>query len=67
MNAVLALARVALIRFLRERSNLFFVFVFPLAIVLLVGATFGAGFTPTIVIVDEGATTVFAAVSARAS
>ena len=64
MSAVSALARVALIRFLRERSNLFFVFIFPLAIVLLVGATFGAGFTPEIVIVDEGDTALAADLAA---
>ncbi|MDX1450456.1 MAG: hypothetical protein R3246_15515, partial [Acidimicrobiia bacterium] len=31
---------------LRDRSNIFFVFIFPLALVLLIGAQFGAGFTP---------------------
>ena len=35
-------------RMLRERSNIFFVFIFPLALILLIGAQFGAGFKPTI-------------------
>jgi ABC-2 type transport system permease protein len=39
---VVAIAAMNVRRFLRERSNLFFVFVFPLAIVLLVGLQFGS-------------------------
>ena len=35
-------------RMLRERSNIFFVFIFPLAIVLLVGIQFGGSFAPVI-------------------
>lgn len=58
MTPVIALAKVALIRVLRERSTLFFVFVFPLLIVLMVGATFGGDFAPTVVVVDEGQTTL---------
>ena len=37
----LAIARAHPTRFLRERSNVFFVFVFPLMIVLLIGVAFG--------------------------
>jgi ABC-2 type transport system permease protein len=40
MRKVLAIGRVNTLRFLRERSNAFFVFVFPLLIVLLVGVVF---------------------------
>jgi ABC-2 type transport system permease protein len=35
-------------RMLRERSNIFFVFIFPIAIVLLVGVQFGGGFAPIV-------------------
>jgi ABC-2 type transport system permease protein len=44
----LAIAIVNTKRFLRERSNVFFVFIFPLLIVLLIGVAFGAGFDSTI-------------------
>lgn len=33
-------------RMLRERSNIFFVFIFPIAIILLIGAQFGGGVEP---------------------
>lgn len=45
---VLTIAGNALRRFFRERSNYFFVFVLPLAIIILIGAQFGGGFAPTI-------------------
>ncbi|HEX9847199.1 MAG TPA: ABC transporter permease [Acidimicrobiia bacterium] len=35
-------------RMLRERSNIFFVFIFPIAIVLLIGVQFGSGGRPPI-------------------
>jgi ABC-2 type transport system permease protein len=35
-------------RMLRERSNIFFVFVFPIGIILLIGAQFGGGVEPVI-------------------
>jgi ABC-2 type transport system permease protein len=41
MSCVLHIAGVELRRFLRDRSNLFFVFIFPLMLVLLIGAQFG--------------------------
>lgn len=37
------IARVELVRFLRDRSNIFFVFVFPLLLIALIGAQFGGG------------------------
>ena len=43
MTAVLAIAAVELRRFLRDKSNLFFVFIFPLMLILLLGSQFGAG------------------------
>ncbi|MEL7156602.1 MAG: ABC transporter permease [Actinomycetota bacterium] len=45
---VVAIAATNLRRFLRDRSNAFFVFVLPLGIVLLIGAQFGAGFEPRV-------------------
>ncbi len=40
--SVFVIAGVELRRFLRDRSNIFFVFIFPLVLVLLIGAQFGA-------------------------
>ncbi|MFO7777024.1 MAG: ABC transporter permease [Nitriliruptoraceae bacterium] len=37
-----ALVRVEVIRLLRDRSNLFFVFVFPLLLIIFIGAQFGS-------------------------
>lgn len=44
----LAIARTALKRLFRDRSNFFFVFILPIALVLLIGAQFGGGFTPVV-------------------
>ncbi len=41
MRPVLAIAGVELRRFFRDRSNIFFVFVFPLLLVVLIGSQFG--------------------------
>ena len=40
----------------RERSNIFFVFIFPLALILLIGAQFGGGVEPVVGIyaADDG-------------
>ena len=35
-------------RMIRERSNIFFVFIFPIALVLLIGVQFGGGFAPVV-------------------
>ena len=45
MRPVLAIAAVELRRFLRDRSNIFFVFIFPLVLVLVLGSQFGGGGT----------------------
>lgn len=42
------IARVNVKRMMRERSNIFFVFIFPIAIVLLVGLQFGGGVRPAL-------------------
>lgn len=43
MVTVWTIARTELTRLFRDRSNLFFVFVFPLLLVLVIGAQFGGG------------------------
>lgn len=45
---VFAIAASNIRRMLRERSNIFFVFVFPIAIILLIGAQFGGGVDPRV-------------------
>lgn len=44
----LAIAASNVRRMLRERSNIFFVFIFPIAIILLIGAQFGGGVDPRV-------------------
>ncbi|GAA6525968.1 ABC transporter permease [Intrasporangium sp. DVR] len=43
LRPVLALTGAELRRFLRDRSNIFFVFIFPLLLVVVIGAQFGSG------------------------
>lgn len=45
---VLAITGVNVRRMLRERSNIFFVFIFPIALILLIGAQFGGGVEPAV-------------------
>lgn len=56
MSAAVAIALVELRRFLRDRSNIFFVFIFPLMLVLLIGAQFGGSSGGSAVVVgpDSG-------------
>lgn len=49
----LAIALVDLKRMLRERSNIFFIFIFPIALVLLIGVQFGGGGQLTIGVSQE--------------
>lgn len=49
----LTIAWVALLRLVRDRSNIFFVFILPIGIILIIGAQFGGGFTPSFGIVVE--------------
>jgi ABC-2 type transport system permease protein len=46
-----AIAAVNLRRMLRDRSNIFFVFVFPMLLILVLGVSFGGGFEPRIGVV----------------
>ncbi|MCI0424925.1 MAG: ABC transporter permease [Actinobacteria bacterium] len=51
----LAIAGANLKRLIRERSNIFFVFIFPIALILLIGAQFGGGVLPVVgVTIAEG-------------
>lgn len=49
---ILAIALTNVRRMLRERSNIFFVFVFPIAVILLIGVQFGGGFEPVVGVLD---------------
>ncbi len=49
----LAIARSNITRLLRDRSSIFFVFIFPLALVLLIGLQFGGSFTPKLGVLVE--------------
>jgi ABC-2 type transport system permease protein len=52
---VFAIAGSNVRRMLRERSNIFFVFIFPIAIILLIGAQFGGGVDPRVgIVIGEG-------------
>lgn len=42
MRSIVGIAGVEVRRFLRDRSNIFFVFIFPLLLILLLGTQFGA-------------------------
>ncbi|HEX6580923.1 MAG TPA: ABC transporter permease [Actinomycetota bacterium] len=50
----IAIAGVNLRRLTRDRTGMFFVFVFPFLIILAIGAAFGAGFTPRLGVVAAG-------------
>ncbi|MGH8913001.1 MAG: ABC transporter permease [Acidimicrobiia bacterium] len=63
MRKVLAIAGANVRRMLRERSNIFFVFIFPLALILLIGAQFGGDFAPAVGIHQEDDDPLAAAVS----
>ncbi|MCB2222854.1 MAG: ABC transporter permease [Actinobacteria bacterium] len=54
MTKVLAIGVVNTKRFLREKANLFFVFVFPILIVLMIGAFFGGGLSSTVGVYAPG-------------
>lgn len=57
MRAILAIAGVEVRRFLRDRANVFFVFIFPLLLILLLGTQFGANSGQARVTVAGGAGT----------
>ncbi len=51
---ILAIAIANLQRLFRDRSNIFFVFIFPIGIILLIGAQFGGGGASTVWAVSAG-------------
>ncbi len=51
MTKTLVIARNSLRRLFRDRSNIFFVFVLPLVLILVLGLVFGSGFTTRVAIV----------------
>jgi ABC-2 type transport system permease protein len=54
MSQVFSIAAVNAKRLGRDRIGLFFLFVFPIILILLLGVTFGSGFTPRLGVVSEG-------------
>ncbi len=50
----LAIAEIVLLQTFRQRSNYFFMIVFPALIILLLGAVFGSGFRPALGVLDSG-------------
>lgn len=50
----LAITSTNIKRMLRDPSTIFFVFIFPMMLILVLGASFGGGFTPKIGVVNEG-------------
>lgn len=60
---VLAIAGSNVRRMLRERSNIFFVFIFPIALILLIGAQFGGDFDPAIGLYQEDQDPLAAAIA----
>lgn len=63
MRAALSIGDVELRRFFRDRSNIFFVFIFPLLMVLFIGLQFGEGSTQARVSIAGGDTTLSASVA----
>ena len=61
----LEIARFNLIRMLRERSNIFFVFIFPIALILLIGIQFGGGQSAVVGVHQEDSGTLASAVVAE--
>ena len=51
---VLWIALANLRRMFRVRTNIFFVFVFPMVLILVLGATFGGSSTPRLGVVSTG-------------
>jgi ABC-2 type transport system permease protein len=52
---ILSIGFTALRRLFRDRTNIFFVLVFPLLLILIIGSVFGGEYTPRIGVVAEGA------------
>lgn len=55
MRRLVAILAVSVQRLVRDRSNIFFVFVFPMALILVIGLQFGGGTTPHLGVVVPSA------------
>lgn len=53
MRKIFSIGGFNVLRMLRDRSNIFFVFIMPLGLILLIGSLFGGGFTPRLGVVDQ--------------
>lgn len=62
---VLAIGLSNIRRMIRERSNIFFVFIFPIALILLIGAQFGGGVNPAIGISAADQSTIAAEIESE--
>ncbi|MFN3922815.1 MAG: ABC transporter permease [Pseudarthrobacter sp.] len=62
MRSILGIAVVEVRLFLRDRSNIFFVFIFPLLLILLLGSQFGANSGQARVVLSGGSGTELAKV-----
>jgi ABC-2 type transport system permease protein len=54
VGKALAIAGINLRRLARDRTNIFFMLLFPMLLVLVIGAAFGGGFTPRLGLVTGG-------------
>jgi ABC-2 type transport system permease protein len=54
VGKALAIAGINLRRLARDRTNIFFMLLFPMLLVLVIGAAFGSGFTPRLGLVTGG-------------
>lgn len=61
---VFTIARANLKRLFRDRSSYFFVFIFPLALILLIGLQFGGGFEPQVGVLANSEGTIGAEIVA---
>lgn len=54
MRKILAIGTVSVVRLMRDRLNLFFVFVLPTMLIVVIGVVFGSGIAPRLGIVSPG-------------
>lgn len=54
MKKVWVIASLSVLRLMRDRLNLFFVFVLPTLLIVVIGVVFGGGFTPRVGVVAAG-------------
>ncbi|NNF63851.1 MAG: ABC transporter permease [Acidimicrobiia bacterium] len=54
MRKVFAIGKTSVVRLMRDRLNLFFVFVLPTMLIVVIGVVFGSGITPRLGILSVG-------------